>query len=149
LIGSIGYLSGDLKQLFEPNSLIWNVGPRVNIPLFAAGKSIFNLRNTKNEVQIARLQYQKTFLKAVSEVENQLSQAHHLKNQAQQITIAEHEQKNAVTILRNQFELGSGNYTELLNGQKELLKLQRLHLQIDLQQVLTQVNLIKALGGGL
>ena len=39
VIGNAGYPSGDLSNLFEEASQKWILGPSINVPLFAGGKS--------------------------------------------------------------------------------------------------------------
>ncbi|MFO1129511.1 MAG: efflux transporter outer membrane subunit [Rhodospirillales bacterium] len=71
--GTIGIGSRNLEKLFQTDSLIWSIGPQLDIPVLDGGR-----RRAEVEVQRARTDqaaatYQNTVLTALEEVENALT----------------------------------------------------------------------------
>ena len=149
LTASGGFQSLELDKLFSANSLFTNIISGLTQP-------IFNQRRlkTQKEVAIAQqqqalLKFKKTLLIAGTEVSNALfafnaenRKFKFLNNEVEALRKAE---KNSEELLKN----GYANYLDLLTARQSALSTEIKVIDSQLQQLLTVVNLYKALGGGL
>jgi outer membrane protein TolC len=122
--------------------------PQVSQPIFTAGRLKSNVKLTEAQREIALIQYQKTIQTAFSEVSNSLI-AH------QRVRESREEQEALVFALQDRTRLAYIRYrggvdTQLnaLDADRDLFSAQLDLVQIQLNELLTVVQLYKALGGG-
>jgi outer membrane protein TolC len=149
LTASGGFQSLELDKLFSANSLFTNIISGLTQPIFNQRKL-----KTQKEVAIAQqqqalLKFKKTLLIAGTEVSNALfafnaenRKFKFLNNEVEALRKAE---KNSEELLKN----GYANYLDLLTARQSALSTEIKVIDSQLQQLLTVVNLYKALGGGL
>lgn len=151
---SLNIMAGIGLQAFKPNillnatSITYNLLGNLTAPIVnrSAIKAEFNFANA---IQLeAMYNYQKTILHAYVEVYNQLL---HIKN-LQQIFDLETKEVNALTeaikasgIL---FKTNRANYIDVLLAQQNNLQTQLALVDTQKKQMISAVNLYKALGGG-
>jgi multidrug efflux system outer membrane protein len=148
LSGFLGGQSTQLANLFSGPASAWSLVPQVSQPIFTAGRLKSNVKLTEAQREIALVQYQKTIQTAFSEVSNSLI-AHQRTRESRE------EQEALVFALQDRTRLAYIRYrggvdTQLnaLDADRDLFQAQLDLVQIQLNELLTVVQLYKALGGG-
>ena len=148
LSGFLGGQSTQLASLFSGPHSAWSLAPQVTQPIFTAGRLKSNVRLAEAEREEALVQYEKTIQTAFAEVSNSLI-AH------QRVRESREKQEALVYALQDRLRLAYIRYrggvdTQLnaLDADRDLFQAELSLSQIRLQEVLTVVQLYKALGGG-
>jgi outer membrane protein, multidrug efflux system len=148
LSGALGGASTQLSSLLSAPHALWNLTGQVTQPIFTAGRIKSNVRLAEAEREHALIQYQKTIQTAFTEVSDALI-AH------QQVRKSRETQEELVTTLIDRERLAYLRYrggvdTQLnaLDADRDLFEAQLFLAQLRLQEVLSVVQLYKALGGG-
>lgn len=146
--GSAGWTNALGQAVSNPGGWILSALGSLAQPIFQRGKLISNLRISKDEEQIARLNYRQTLLEAGQEVNDAL---YAIESYSQ--NLAYHtERRNALekTVKSNEilFRTNNATYLELLSSRQDLLN-SELDLVADkFSRLQSIVVLYKALGGG-
>jgi multidrug efflux system outer membrane protein len=148
LLATGGLLSGEIDLLTDPASLMWNAGPRLTIPIFSGGKNLANVERSLAAHDEALAGYRRAILVAFGEVENSLSVGANLKVQAAAQQRALESAMRALSLARTRYEAGSSPYLDVIEADRTALAVQRGAVQLEGQQWLAGVSLVKALGGG-
>lgn len=148
LLGRGGFQSGDIDVLFEPSSLMWSLGPSINVPLFSGNKNRWNLTKSKAAHDEALANYRQAFIAALADVETSLSSIRNLGTQAATQARARDSAEKAAQLARTRFEAGTSPYLDYIDANRTTLTMQRASAQIAGQRLVATVSLIKALGGG-
>jgi multidrug efflux system outer membrane protein len=148
LSGALGGASTQLTSLFSAAHSTWNLTPEVTQPIFTAGKIKGNVELAKAERERALIGYERTIQTAFKEVSDALI-AHERVRQSRE------KQEALVTALEDRLRLAYLRYrggvdTQLnaLDADRDLFEAQLSLAQLRLEEILTVVQLYKALGGG-
>jgi NodT family efflux transporter outer membrane factor (OMF) lipoprotein len=148
LTGALGGASTQLSSLFSASHSLWSVAPQVAQPIFTAGRLKSNVRLAEAERERALIQYEKTVQTAFTEVSDALI-AH------QRVRESREKQGALVGALEDRLRLAYMRYrggvdTQLnaLDADRDLYQAQLDFAQLRLQEILSVVQLYKALGGG-
>jgi NodT family efflux transporter outer membrane factor (OMF) lipoprotein len=148
LSGLLGGQSTQLASLFSGPASTWSLVPQLTQPIFTAGRLKSNVKLAEAERESALIQYQKSIQTAFAEVSNSLI-AH------QKVRESREKQELLVVALQDRLRLAYLRYrggvdTQLnaLDADRDLFTAELTLSQIRLQEVLTVVQLYKALGGG-
>jgi NodT family efflux transporter outer membrane factor (OMF) lipoprotein len=148
LSGLLGGQSSQLASLFSGPHSTWSFVPQVSQPIFTAGRLRSNVKLAEAERTSALVQYERTIQTAFSEVSNALI-AH------QRTRESRLEQETLVTALQDRTRLAYVRYrggvdTQLnaLDADRDLFQAELSLAQIRLSELLSVVQLYKALGGG-
>jgi len=148
LSGFLGGQSTQLAALFSGPNSAWNLTPQLTQPIFTAGRLKSNVRLTEAEREQALIQYEKTIQTAFAEVSNGLI-AH------QRTRESRAKQEDLVYALQDRLRLAYLRYNggvdtqlDALDADRDLYSAELSLSQIRLDEVLTVVQLYKALGGG-
>lgn len=148
LTGSLGFISGDLDDLFDSNSKAWAFTPSVTLPIFQGGRNVANLEYSHVQKDIAVAQYEKTIQTAFREVSDAL---------AQRSTITEHldasrslrdASQQSYDISNVRYEIGVDSFLNVLDAQRTLFAAQQGYINSLLLREINSINLYKSLGGG-
>ncbi len=148
LSGSGGFQSTNITNLISAPTAIWSLGGDLLEPVVNGGRNRANLAYTRHAYDETVANYRQTVLVAFQQVEdglsglNQLSQAFGTQNEA--VAAAQ----RALDIANNRYVGGVTTYLDVITAQSTLLTNQRLATQLLGQQMVTEVALVKALGGG-
>ena len=146
--GSAGWTNSLGQAISNPGGWILSALGSLTQPIFQRGKLISNLRISKDEEQIALLNYKQSLLNAGQEVNDALfSIESYGDNYAFHSSQCEALEK---TVKSNEilFRTSNATYLELLASRQDLLN-SRLNLVSDkVNQLQSVVTLYKALGGG-
>ena len=147
LTANAGTLSPDLSGLFDGGSGSWLFQPRINLPIFTAGRLKANLEYSEIQKDINVAQYEKTIQTAFREVADGLVSRSSLTQQlsAQNDLVKSNQEYFRLADLR--YREGIDNQLTLLDAQRQLFASQQQHILTQLQQLTSEVELYKALGG--
>ncbi len=148
LNGTVGLDALNLKKLFYGNSLQYNAGPSVSVPIFDAGRLKGTLELRKAQQQEAAVAYHKTVLQAWHEVVNALV-AHRQEGQRRARLKGQLDHSRAaLAIARARYKDGVGEFLTVLDAERSLLQAAQQHETSTTNVSLDLVQLYKALGGG-
>jgi len=148
LTGTLGLASNDLSDLNSGDSKIWNIGASFFGPIYNAGKN-----KRRVEVEVARTEqvlrrYELTVLQALREVEDALAGIRTYYDEAlarqRQVTAA----RSASTLSRARYDGGVTSYLEVLESDRSLFRAELAESAVRREQLVSYVELYKALGGG-
>jgi len=148
LTGSIGGQSSSLATLFAGPAGAWSFVPQLTQPIFTAGRLKNNVRLAQAQREDAQIAYEKSIATAFQEVSDALI-AH------QRTRESRVEQQKLVTALEDRKRLAYARYqggvdTQLnaLDADRDLLSAELTLEQIRYGELVSVVQLYKALGGG-
>ena len=148
LSGSIGGQSTQLASLFNGPHTAWSFVPQITQPVFTAGRIKSVVRLAQAQQQAALAQYEKAIETAFTEVSNALIARARLRESRIQ-------QENLVTALADRtrlayvrYEGGVDTLLNALDADRDLFQAELTLSQIRLNELLSVVQLYKALGGG-
>lgn len=149
LTGSAGYASTDLKDLFKSGGFSWSVGPSIDIPIFDWGTRKANIKISETEQKIAVSDYEKAIQSAFREVNDALAARAHIDERlsAQRRLVAATETTYKLSTAR--FRAGIDSYLTVLDAQRSAYAAQQGLLMLEQTKLNNQIELYKALGGGL
>jgi multidrug efflux system outer membrane protein len=144
----LGGQSTALSNLFSGPNSAWSFVPQLSQPIFTAGRLRANVKLAQAQRDSALVQYQKAIQTAFTEVSNALI-AHQRVQEArgkQQALVAVLEERKRLAYMR--YEGGVDTQLNALDADRDLLQAQLDLRQIKLNELLSVVQLYKALGGG-
>ncbi|MEB3792425.1 AdeC/AdeK/OprM family multidrug efflux complex outer membrane factor [Acinetobacter sp. IK40] len=149
LTGSAGYASTDLKDLFKSGGFSWSVGPSIDLPIFDWGTRKANIKILETEQKIAVSDYEKAIQSAFREVNDALAARAHIDERlsAQRRLVAATETTYKLSTAR--FRAGIDSYLTVLDAQRSAYAAQQGLLMLEQTKLNNQIELYKALGGGL
>jgi len=149
LTGSLGYISDDLTKLFVNSSATWSFLPQVSLPIFTGGRNTANLDLANIRKESSILQYEKTLQTAFREVADALmTRASFVRQiEAQQKYLAS--QRLVLELAMQRYAGGVISYLEVLDAQRNVFQAEQDLLDIRREQLVNEINLYSALGGGL
>lgn len=149
LTGSAGYASTDLKDLFKSGGFSWSVGPSIDLPIFDWGTRKANIKISETEQKIAVSDYEKAIQSAFREVNDALAARAHIDERlsAQRRLVSATETTYKLSTAR--FRAGIDSYLTVLDAQRSAYAAQQGLLMLEQTKLNNQIELYKALGGGL
>jgi multidrug efflux system outer membrane protein len=148
LSGILGGQSTQLSSLFNGPHSAWSFVPQISQPIFAAGRLKSGVKLAQAERESALIQYEKNIQTAFTDVSNALI-AH------QRVRESRLKQEALVATLQDRTRLAYVRYrggvdTQLnaLDSDRDLFQAQLSLAEIRLNELLSVVQLYKALGGG-
>jgi multidrug efflux system outer membrane protein len=148
LSGFLGGQSTQLTNLISGPTSAWSLAPQLAQPIFTAGRLRSNVRLTEAQREEALIEYEKTIQTAFMEVSNSLI-AHQRTRESRE------KQEELVVALTDRTRLayiryrgGVDTQLDALDADRDLFSAELQLSQIRLGELLTVVQLYKALGGG-
>lgn len=148
LTADAGTLSKELSGLFTGGSGTWLYQPQINLPIFTAGRLRASLNYAEIQKDIGVAQYEKAIQVAFQEVSDGLA-AHHTYRQqlsAQRDLVKANELY--YELAERRYRTGVDSYLTLLDAQRQLFSARQKLISDRLDQLISEVDLFKALGGG-
>jgi len=144
----LGRGSPELSAFTSGSGNIWNVGGTMTGPLFQGGALRAQYRTSKAQFEEAKAAYQQTVLTAFADVSDALISKQKLAEQdvfnAQAVVALE----SSVELATERYLNGKSSYFEVLQAQQELYPAQRAQVQTQAGELISVIQLYKALGGG-
>ena len=148
LTANAGSASSELSGLFDGGSGSWLFQPSINLPIFTAGRLKANLDYAEVQKNIQVASYEKAIQGAFQEVADGLAARTTYEQQlsAQRALVGTSEEY--YRLAERRFRTGVDSYLTLLDAQRQLFSAQQQLIGDRLNQLTSEVNLYKALGGG-
>ncbi len=143
-----GFASSSVSDLFLGSSYAQNIAAGVTGPIFQFGKNKRRVEIYRQIAEESKLSYQKTYIVAVSEVEQALQNT---KSYKEEWTARNKQVKAArknLELSNARYYDGYVSYLEVLDVQRNLFDAELSLSQLSQQQLTAMVALYKALGGG-
>jgi NodT family efflux transporter outer membrane factor (OMF) lipoprotein len=148
LTGLGGYAGNPLSMLVRRSNRIWSVGGTASDTLFQGGQQVAAVALARANYDQYVAAYRQTVLSTFQSVEDQLLALRVLKNQSEFASKAVDHAQLAVNVAMNQFNSGTVSYTTVITDIQALLADQESLLTIRQNELVADVSLIGALGGG-
>ena len=148
LTAFVGLNSLGFDNLAQGSSREWGVGPAIRLPIFDSGRLRANLRGRTADYDAAVESYNGAVIDAVHEAADQAASARSIDLQQVQQRQAQEAAESAYDIARQRYRAGLGTYLNVLTAENAVLAQRRLAVDLAGRRLDTQVNLIRALGGG-
>lgn len=148
LSGILGGQSTQLSGLFSGPNSAWSFVPQISQPIFTAGRLRSTVRLAEAQRDSAIVQYQKTIQTAFTEVSTALI-AHQRVQEArtkQEALVGVLEKRKRLAYMR--YQGGVDTQLNALDADRDLLQARLDLRQIRLNELISVVQLYKALGGG-
>ena len=148
LSGFLGGQGTQLSSLFSGPSGVWTLTPQVTQPIFTAGRLRSNVKLTEAIQQSALIQYEKAIQTAFAEVSDALI-AHQRSRESrvqQELLVAALQDRTRLAYVR--YRGGVDTLLNALDSDRDLFQAELALSQIRLSELLSVVQLYKALGGG-
>lgn len=148
LTASGGTASRQLSGLFAAGSGTWLFSPQITLPIFTAGSLRASLDFAKIQKDINVATYERSVQSAFREVSDGLAARGTFTDQlAAQQRLVEASQ-DYYKLAEERYRTGVDSYLTLLDAQRQLYNAQQALIDARLNQLTSEVNLYKALGGG-
>lgn len=148
LTASVGSASRDLDGLFNGGSDSWSFAPQISVPIFNAGRLRANLDYAEIQKDVSVATYEKSIQTAFREVADGLAaRGTYGKQLTAQSQLVEN-YKSYFDLAQQRYDQGIDSYLTVLDAQRELFASQQQLLNDQLNQINSEVQLYKALGGG-
>ena len=144
----LGVQSLGLSFLTKSGSDIGGVGPAISLPIFRGGALQGNYRVARAEYDEAVASYNQTLTQALHDVADVMAQQHELGPQLEQRRLALKTAEESYQVMQNRYQGGLASYLDVLNAEDNVITSRRISTSLETRQLLLDVNLIKALGGG-
>ena len=148
LTGLFGQVSPEASAFTSGGANAWSAAADVAGPIFQGGLLKGELHETQAAWKETVLQYQATILNALQEVSNALEARRRFEEERVEQARAVTAYEEAVRVANERYRSGHANYYELLQEQQLLFPAENALTQAELNQLLANVQLYQALGGG-
>jgi multidrug efflux system outer membrane protein len=135
-------------NLFNRENLFGTIGPSVDLPLFDAGLRQAELDVAKAQFTQAAENYRSIVLRAVKEVEDNLSALRWLAQESRQTSTAAEAARKAAELSLTLYRAGASSFLEVATAQSAALEAERLTIALHTRQLEADIGLMLALAGG-
>lgn len=148
LTGLFGFQSDQLSSLFTGPARAWQFVPQVTQPVFNGGRLRSNVRFAKAQEEIALIQYERIIQTAFREVSDALVQYEKVREirTKQEALVATLRDRSRLSYVR--YEGGIDTLLSALDADRDLFDGELVLAQVRRNELLTLVQLYRALGGG-
>jgi len=148
LTGLLGFQSDQLSSLFTGPSRAWTFVPQITQPLFTGGRLKSDVKFAKAQQQLALIQYQQTIQNSFREVSDALVQYRKVKEIRVQQALLVDTLRDRSRLAYLRYEGGVDSLLNALDADRELFNAELDLTQTKRNELLSLVQLYKALGGG-
>ena len=148
LTAGAGLRSAAFADLFKDPARFWQLGPSVEVRVFAGGRLRAGLRGSQAARDEAEAKYRKAVLEALREVSDALI----ARQQSADFSAAQARvvaaRSGALVLIREQYDNGVTSYLEVLYNDQQLFLAEISQARAQLDALTATVQLYRALGGG-
>lgn len=148
LTSGLSTSSTALSSLFTPASGMWNFIPKIDIPIFNAGRNNANLKLAEIRQQQSVVNYEQKIQAAFKDVADSLA----LRDSISKQIDAQQRYLDSLQITlqraRGLYASGAVSYIEVLDAERSLFATQQTLLDLTNSRQVNEINLYTALGGG-
>jgi len=143
-----GFESSTLKRLFDWSSRVWSIGPSASQTIFDGGLYRAELHQYVAEYNADVATYRQTVLTAFQQVEDGLSSTRIYSQQILRQKAAVESAQQYVDMETDRYNTGIDPYVDVVLAQTTLLDDQQTLNALEVDEMLSAVELVQALGGG-
>jgi len=144
----VGYESGQITSLFSGSRSVWNIVPEISQPIFTGGRLKSNVRFTQAQREFLLVEYQRIIQDAFREVADALIAYQKIKDVRAQRTLLVETLRDRSRLSYLRYTGGVATLLEALDADRELFDAERSLALARRDELLSVVQLYKALGGG-
>ena len=148
LTGAVGSASSELSGLFDSGSDYWTFSPRISVPIFNSGQLRANLDYAEISRNIQVAQYESAIQTAFREVADGLAAQQTYARQVQAQRDLLETSEDYLRLADRRYRTGVDSYLTLLDAQRQLFSVRQQFIVDRLAQMVSEVDLFKAMGGG-
>lgn len=148
LSAALGGQSTQLSTLFSGPTSVWSFVPQLTQPIFTAGRLRSNVRLAQAQRDSALVQYQKAIQTAFTDVSNALIAHQRVRESRVQQEALVHALEDRKRLAYVRYRGGVDTQLNALDADRDLFTAELSLRQIKLNELLSVVQLYKALGGG-
>ncbi len=136
------------QYLTDWGARTFGIGPSVTLPIFDGGRLTRTLELRQTQQKEAALQYQRTVLTALHDVDNALIAYSAEENRRTQLAQAVAQNRRALGLAQDRYSGGVGDFLTVLDTERRLLSTEQALNDSTTKVSTNLVQLYKALGGG-
>ena len=148
LTGSAGFESVDVNRFLNWENRVLALGAGVAAPVFDAGSNKANFQAALARRDESLAVYRNSLLVALREVEDALLDLKGLAISHTALDKALTSSKDTLRLSQERYDKGLSSYLEVVDADRNMLRIQLVLAQFEAQQRITLAILAKALGGG-
>ncbi|MBX7143453.1 MAG: efflux transporter outer membrane subunit [Oligoflexia bacterium] len=148
LTGSFGVSSEKSGSLFDGNSSAWSFGPRVQWPIFDAGRIRANIRVQNARAEQALAGYERAVQSAFADVETALTSFEKQQERYQALSQAVDATQRSYALAQELYTKGLTDFVRVLEAERSLFQAEDQLSQSGRVLLTNLVAVYKALGGG-
>jgi len=148
LTSFLGFESGQLTSLFSGSRNVWSLAGQVTQPIFTGGRLKSNVRFTQAQRDFLLVDYQRTIQAAFREVSDALIAYQKLREVRTQRTFLVETLRDRSRLSYLRYTGGVATLLDALDADRELFEAERSLALARRDELLSVVQLYKALGGG-
>ena len=146
--GKVGYLSSDWDKLGEDQTETFRFAPSIRWAAFDLYRVQAQIDAADARSQARLAEFEKVTLLALEETDNAMVQFSREEERRLRLKSAAQSSTRAATIARSKYEVGSGDFRDVLDAERVQLNTTAELVQSETQLLLYLVGLYKSLGGG-
>lgn len=147
LTGSYGWTSDELRNLFKPDSLLWQISTGVLQPLFDAGKLKTAEKAAQSRYRQSIISYGKTVLQAFYEVESALVKRQRLYEEREHLINLLNAAQKTYRAAQSRYERGLVDLLRVLELERLVFQTKERLIDVETTILTNRVFLYRALGG--
>lgn len=145
--GSVGFAAFHINELFDKNSLTYEIAPTLSWRLFEGVERIAANRSARAQLEEGVRQYNQTLLTAVQEVDSYLSAYTNALRQIEAWQMVVNEGEETLSLSLSLYKQGLISFEQVQDAQRSVLSYQNSHVQAKGSALSALIQLYKALGG--
>ena len=148
LTGFLGFESAQLSNLFKASRSVWAFVPQITQPIFTGGRLKSNVRFSQAERDFFLVNYERTIQNAFREVSDSLVAYRKVKEERTQRELLVDTLRDRSRLAYLRYNGGVATLLDALDADRNLFAAERTLAQTRRDELLSVVQLYKALGGG-
>jgi multidrug efflux system outer membrane protein len=144
----LGFESGQITSLFSGSRSIWSIVPEVSQPIFTGGRLKNNVRLSQAQREFLLVDYQRTIQGAFREVSDSLIAHQKIKEVTAQRTLLVETLRDRSRLSYLRYTGGVATLLDALDADRELFEAERSLALARRDELVSVVQVYKALGGG-
>ncbi len=146
--GQVGLEATRASELFKRDSFYGSIGPSISWPLFQGGNVYADIKAEEAKMNEKALNYELVLQRAYGEVRDAYADDSQEYHRCQALEGAVKAAQDAVSIAKDLYKNGLGDFTAVIDAQRSLLTLQEALVISRGQITQNAIALYKSLGGG-
>ena len=143
-----GFESIDIAKFLNWENRVLSLGAGIAAPIIDGGTNKANYQAARSRYDEALAKYRQALLIALREVEDALVDLKGLAKSRRALELASSSSQETRRLSQERYDKGLTSYFEVVDAEREVLRVQLVLSQLDAQQRITLAALAKALGGG-